>query len=47
MGSDVEIEDADKLDTYTSDDKGRVNLGQRYSDKEVQVAFKVIGDKEK
>lgn len=46
MGQSVTVDDAEKLDTYTVDDRGRVTLGKDYSGEEVQVAFTVINDEE-
>jgi len=46
MSSTVELDDAEKLDTYTADGRGRVTLGQKYAGKEVRVAFSVKQDGE-
>ena len=41
MGSNVTVEDAEVLDTFTTDGRGRVNLGKDYKNSEVQLAFAV------
>lgn len=46
MGSNVTVEDAEKLDTYTTDGRGRVNLGNDYKNAEVQLAFSVKQNEE-
>ena len=44
MGSSVTVENAELLDTFTTDGRGRVNLGKAYKNKEVKLAFTVEKD---
>jgi len=36
------VRDPDFVDTFTADDKGRINLGQDYANAEVKAAIGVL-----
>lgn len=42
---DVSMEDADKIDTFTADDQGRVTLGKdQFANATVKIAAKRVDD---
>jgi len=46
MGEEVTIKDAESLDTYTVDDRGRVTIGNDYKGEQVRVAFAVVDNED-